>query len=415
MFKKILPIVLLTAVSASATYKNYHGVAVYGNNIWVVAKDTSRSNVYYSPDFGTTWEERPIIRYDLYIPLFDVDFVDPYTGWAVGYEGYIYQTYDGGQTWTLQAYGVSKFITRVRFLNEMVGWAACGDAIFARTSSGGNPPPNGWVSGVAITAMTELYGVAPMDSMTAYVAAGDPVAPGGQGYLAFTSNGGNSWTILIQDTVFDYFDVAFTDQQHGILVGGLDTPPYTPKMFATSDGGMTWDEVSLPQGVHTLRAINFVDQNHGWAVGESGTIIYTNDGGNTWNAQNSGVTSVLFDVEFADTLRGVAVGDSNTVLITTDGGNTWRLLDPRIGISEAATPVVAPLHFDVNLKDGMLEVKTNYHAEVSLFDLTGRKISETEVFASSPVRMQVPHCGIYFVKVHRDGHIDGVKKVVVVK
>ncbi len=412
MLKRVVFLVFLTAQVASATYKNYHGVAVYGDNIWVVAKDTARSNVYYSPDFGSTWFERPIIRYDLYVPLFDVDFIDAYTGWAVGYEGYIYQTYDGGQNWTLQAYGVSKFITRVKFLNEMVGWAACGDAIYARTSSGGNPPPNGWMSGVAIMAMTELYGVAPIDSLTAFVAAGDAVNRGGQGYLAFTSDGGNNWTVLMQDTVFDYFDVYFADAQKGWLVGGLDTEPYTPKLYKTTNGGMAWNEISLPEGVHTLRAITFVDQNEGWAVGEIGTIIHTTDGGETWEVQNSGISTVLFDVEFRDNMRGVAVGDSNVVLITTDGGNTWRRLDPQAAISEEFAPEHSGHRLTVSTASGYMEIRGLHHGDrVVVYDVLGRKVTEKQS-TSSIQRVVLPRTGVYLIKVlSRDG-ITSYKKAI---
>ncbi len=414
MARRLAFLIFLTVQMAGATYKNYHGVAVQGSNIWVVAKDTSRSNVYYSPDFGNTWFERPIIRYDLYVPLFDVEFVDAYTGWAVGYEGYIYQTYDAGQTWSLQAYGVSKFITRVKFLNEMVGWAACGDAIFARTSSGGNPPPNGWISGVAVMAQTELYGVAPLDSLTAFVAAGDAVNRGGQGYLSFTSDGGNHWTTLMQDSVYDYFDVYFADEQHGWLVGGLDTDPYTPKLYITTNGGMAWNEVALPQNAHTLRAITFVDRNRGWAVGERGTILHTTDGGQTWEVQNSGVSTVLFDVEFSDSLHGVAVGDSNVVLITTDGGATWRRIDPQAAITEEFSGGQRDFPFELRTIDGFMEIRNlKVGDRVVVYDVLGRRVAEKEA-RSSTVQLVLPRTGIYLVEV-KSGDRMSAKKTIFVR
>ena len=38
-----------------------------------------------------------------------------------------------------------------------------------------------------------------------------------------------------------------------------------------------------------LQDVYFVDKNHGWAVGDSGTIIATMDGGNTWKIQISSI------------------------------------------------------------------------------------------------------------------------------
>ena len=36
----------------------------------------------------------------------------------------------------------------------------------------------------------------------------------------------------------------------------------------------------------TLLDIDFVDPEHGWAVGQDGTIIATSDGGETWHSRH---------------------------------------------------------------------------------------------------------------------------------
>jgi len=43
----------------------------------------------------------------------------------------------------------------------------------------------------------------------------------------------------------------------------------------------------------------------------------------SWQVQESGVTASLQDVCFADSLHGWAVGDSSTIIATSDGGRTW--------------------------------------------------------------------------------------------
>jgi photosystem II stability/assembly factor-like uncharacterized protein len=54
----------------------------------------------------------------------------------------------------------------------------------------------------------------------------------------------------------------------------------------------------------TLYHVFFSDPSAGWAVGEKGKIIHTNDGGVTWNQQNSGTETILFDVYFLNSTNG---------------------------------------------------------------------------------------------------------------
>lgn len=77
----------------------------------------------------------------------------------------------------------------------------------------------------------------------------------------------------------------------------------------------------------------FVDANHGWAVGDRGAIWRTQDGGKTWNLQESPVACRLESVSFVDTQRGWIVGGetapfthrpSAVILKTEDGGQHWK-------------------------------------------------------------------------------------------
>jgi len=81
----------------------------------------------------------------------------------------------------------------------------------------------------------------------------------------------------------------------------------------------------LPQG-NTISGIHFVDANNGWAAGGR-TIIHTNDGGISWQLQESGIESSsrsIKDIYFTDLMNGWAVGGLSPILLQTkDGGNTW--------------------------------------------------------------------------------------------
>ena len=75
----------------------------------------------------------------------------------------------------------------------------------------------------------------------------------------------------------------------------------------------------------SVQAVTFTDATHGWAVGASGTILATTDGGATWRKQTSGTTANLSAVTFPDATHGWVVDDNGTILATTDGGAIWSV------------------------------------------------------------------------------------------
>jgi photosystem II stability/assembly factor-like uncharacterized protein len=112
------------------------------------------------------------------------------------------------------------------------------------------------------------------------------------------------------------FDVFFTDLNRGTAVG------YSGTILRTTDGGFTW--VSQPSGTtESLYGVFFTDADTGTVVGNHGTILRTTDGGSSWTSQASGTTSILYDVAFDHPSAGFAVGAAGTILHTTDGGSTW--------------------------------------------------------------------------------------------
>ena len=79
-----------------------------------------------------------------------------------------------------------------------------------------------------------------------------------------------------------------------------------------------------------LNSVYFLDINSGYAVGDSGIILKTIDGGSNWLEQNSGTIHELNSVHFLDLLTGFCVGNTGTIIKTIDGGMNWIIttLDP---------------------------------------------------------------------------------------
>ena len=109
----------------------------------------------------------------------------------------------------------------------------------------------------------------------------------------------------------------FADADSGWAVGDKGT------ILATNDGGKDW-QAQVSGTDKELHGVYFADARNGWAVGDGGTILATRDGGESWKVQSSGTDKVLYSVYFADPHTGWAVGARGTILATRDGGESWE-------------------------------------------------------------------------------------------
>ena len=75
---------------------------------------------------------------------------------------------------------------------------------------------------------------------------------------------------------------------------------------------------------NTLLGVKFVTPQKGWVVGEHGTILYTEDGGENWEAQESGTEEDLKSVTFMNEKIGWAVGNGGVIIHTADAGKKWE-------------------------------------------------------------------------------------------
>lgn len=134
----------------------------------------------------------------------------------------------------------------------------------------------------------------------------------------------------------------------------------------SEDGGQQWQQAQVPVSV-TLTAVDFVDDQHGWAVGHGLVILATADGGLTWQRQTDGRQLVgmwhqqaeaaqqagddrlamklqrysddgadkpLLDVHFINAQDGLAVGAYGVMLSTDNGGQSWHSAAGRLGGEE---------------------------------------------------------------------------------
>jgi len=154
---------------------------------------------------------------------------------------------------------------------------------------------------------------------------------------------GESWyplTINVSNRLgnaSDFFnDVFFLNKNKGFVVGD------NGMVATTLDGGQSWKDTVI-SGIFSsrLNCVTFVNDSLGFISGGSNTLLRTKNGGRTWEKINIDFVGYNVDVKkvtFLNTLTGFAVGDNNLCMRTTDGGNTWTIIN---------TPNGGGLYYDI--------------------------------------------------------------------
>src|SRR4051794_27841703 len=174
------------------------------------------------------------------------------TGYAVGDFGTVLETTDAGATWSGLAPGTTRALDHVAVI-DADSVAVAGGCVARRSDDGGasfRPLP--WWSGGGVCPSPIAALAFPTDQ---------------RGYLVLvdgavwrTDDGGATWTGLAGEPVPGATDAAFTSPDAGVLTTSAGF------IFRTTDAGRSWTPASLAP--HGLRALDFLDAQTGFAVGE---------------------------------------------------------------------------------------------------------------------------------------------------
>ncbi|NBO64094.1 MAG: hypothetical protein EBU88_04480, partial [Acidobacteria bacterium] len=144
--------------------------------------------------------------------LVHVRFADDKTGWAVGANGTLLRTEDGGRNWDRQNVNVKGYLYHIDIRGK----------------------DNAWIVG-------------------------------DKGVILRTSNGGESWERVAVDTTRSLVNISFADRNNGWIVGWNGT------ILRTGDGGRTWLEQESGTRVNFFGL--GVTRRHVWVAGEQGLIL----------------------------------------------------------------------------------------------------------------------------------------------
>ena len=210
-------------------------------------------------------------RVPVSVTLTGVAFAGARDGWAVGHDGAILSTNDGGQQWTLRFDGIKA--------NELM--LADARAAVEKAKAAG-------ATGKALD--------------DAENALGD---------IEAAAKFGPSRPLL---------GVWFRDAQTGYAVGAYG------QAFRTADGGASWTSMGAalpnPEGLH----YNAIAGGSGKLLaiaGENGRVYRSEDGGGSWKSGETGYTGQLYGVLFTGRSL-LAYGFGGHVFRSEDNGATWR-------------------------------------------------------------------------------------------
>ena len=204
--------------------------------------------------------------------------------------------------------------TRDRFL----GLAAIGDVMWAVGKDGkiirSEDAGKSWFrqpTGLRVN----LQSIAAWDANRAVIVAND-----GRGLV--TSDGGKTWEAVSLPVSDEgsrkVLRVRIDPQGRAWAVSEINV------IMRSTDFGKTWERVNKLDEDVAWNDIAFTGTGTACVVGEFGRVKCSADDGVTWEPRETNVEPSLMSVAFRDAQHGVAVGLSGTVLATDDGGATWR-------------------------------------------------------------------------------------------
>ncbi len=278
---------------------------------------------------------------------------------AVGAEGKIVYSANGGQTWQNTSVPAQFGLNGVGYGKRCLVTVGMTGKMFYSESDGQT-----WTA-IAINSTPHLTSVAYHTNAAASRAAGGYFAVFGKVKSFFKSNNGRDWTLIETGPEYPTWDMAFGAGDVMITVGngGL--------IYRSSDGGASWQKIfaatssdlyhvvydqvtkrfiavgggKISQSVMLISTDNGLNWNKttgtgGYfsvAAGASGRIVigmlskirYSTDNGLTWqdshlsaSCAGSAIRKIIYDRK-----RFFAVGDNGIFLYSTDEGATWTKIE----------------------------------------------------------------------------------------
>jgi photosystem II stability/assembly factor-like uncharacterized protein len=321
---------LCPSLRGAADLRNFEDAALHAVQFWDNREGWAVGDegvIWHTIDGGKHWERQPS---GVRASLRSLHFLDPYTGWVVGREelpggggstGVVLFTKDGGLKWQRLMLNMMPGLNRVRFVDEKAGYK-----VGYLVGDGSDAHP----SGVFVTTDSgRTWQPVPGARSSSWLAAA--FADNGEGALV---GAWNRLATVRKDRVFQVnMDTLGGRSLRDVQLRGDDG-------LAVGQGGLilrsertrgsTWKYVNLDVAENVRRAWDFHAVhgigNHYWVVGRPGSVVLHSDNrGQSWQVRRTGQQLPLNGIFFIDEQHGWAVGELGAIVSTSDGGKTWQV------------------------------------------------------------------------------------------
>ncbi len=270
--------------------------------------------------------------------LNDIFFINQSTGWAVGDNGTIVKTINGGFSWYSQASGTSLVLRKVQFINSNSGWIVGGNfnsppnpfcefsSVKLKTTNGGL----NWTLQQTTSLGVQYNDISMIDSSTAFIA-GESMdnfqCIMGIGSIGKTTNGGIGWSGISSpiSTGFINKSVSFINSFTGYVsaLHSSDVLYNLKKILKTTNGGINWT-IKTTDSSDGFSAqnnfIRFLNENTGYYI--NGNFFRTTNSGDNWIKFDSLSVYGMNKFSFLNLNTGYLVGQ-NKLVKTFNGGTTF--------------------------------------------------------------------------------------------
>ena len=352
---------------------NWNSQIINNNADWIMGVDFVNENTGYAADDfhllkttngGNNWNV--VFTHGLY----HLDFVDANTGYFGG-EDSLFKTTNGGLTISQVHYtNAPGVLNEIQFLNANTGFILGKNNITWKTINGG-----------ANWSILSGYGIGYHECL--YFHNENLGLIGREDYnlgwgVSRTTNGGLNWDFHSIPSIYYYIlDIFFVNETTGYFTT-------RNQVFKTTNTGNNWVSVFnfnndfYPIDIY---AIQFINNNVGYAAITNGKILKTTDSGNTWKTHNSITNGGFYDLYFTDVNTGYFVGSGGKIIKTTNGGGSPIGIEPissnipesfelKQNYPNPFNPVTA-IRFSIPVSaNGRNEITT-----LKIYDILGKEIS----------------------------------------
>lgn len=261
--------------------------------------------------------------------LADADFWTEQLGWACGYGG-VFKTVDGGLTWCRMKPRGGWYHIRMTGPNKiwlLEGFWGQGKANLWHTTDGGKT----W--NLVLQGKTQGWNDLFCRGEERWVLCG-----GYQSY--FSHDGGATWSpIPFNGLMNGALHLAIpgdvpTNEKGGFVAYVLGNAGQSLQLVKSEDGGANWKSVPIPEDFASLSywpsAMFFSDSMHGWIGSGEGELLYTANGGETWQREHLPTKQSVCAIWFDRLGRGYVSALNNdmnhpmvSVYMSLNHGETW--------------------------------------------------------------------------------------------